>query len=186
MKAITMTTCAALLVAGLAGCSSSSTPKASNAGNGTTPAQSAASTTPTGASAATDVTASAAATTAAGASSGSYPNPCTLLSTQDALSFLGGATLTTKGVYVPDPAGHGGGCTWGSASGNFALNVGDPNILGPLAKAAAPPVSGLGDEAYASGLEVYFRKGSVGVRIIAAGHGKDAMVHLAHTALGNL
>ena len=184
MRAIVSTTCcAAVLVAVLTGCSSS---KSKTDGNGTTPTPS----TPTPTAAGTSTSAGSSTTSGgdsgrAEASHGKYPNPCTLITNDDAQALLG-APLKTKGAYAADPYAHGGGCTWDTGANVLNVNDGDPAVLGALAKAMGKPMSGLGDEAYATNGTVYFRKGDVGVRVMAGGRPKDAIITLARTVLDKL
>jgi hypothetical protein len=184
MKAIVVTTCgAAALAAVLTGCSSSSSGHSSGPVSPPSAPASVAST----ASASNASTEATPVPPGSGdaANNGDYPNPCTLITDADAQTLLGGP-LKTKGVYAADPYAHGGGCTWDTGAHVLNINDGDPAVLGALAKAMGQPLSGLGDEAYATNGTVYFRKGNVGVRIMAGGRPKDAIMSLARTVLGKL
>lgn len=180
MKTILVTTCgAAALVAVLTGCSSSTSGHSGQPGGP--------STAPSTASSSNQSTEASPIPPGSGpaGNDGAYPNPCTLITDSDAQTLLGGA-LKTKGVRAVDPAAHGASCTWDTGANVLNVNDGDPTVLGSLAKQLGQPLSGLGDEAYASNSMVYFRKGGVGVRIMAVGRPKDAIVTLARTALNHL
>jgi hypothetical protein len=191
MKAIVVTTCGAALVAALAGCSSSSKSTADNSRPAGPPAQSSVSSTTaqdpgtSGDSGSTSGSTGAGSAPAGDAAGGKYPDPCTLITNDDAQTFLGGP-LKTKGVYAPDPNIQGGHCTWDTGANGLVLTAGDPAVLGELAKTMGKPLSGLGDEAFATNATVYFRKGDVGVRVNGGGKPKDDTIALARAVLAKL
>ena len=164
----------------LTGCSSSTSGHAGGPGAPTAPTA-ATSTTSPGPAEATPIPPGS----EPAADNGAYPNPCTLITNADAQTLLGGA-LKTKGVHAADPAAHGASCTWDTGANVLYVNDGDPAVLGALAKQMGQALSGLGDEAYASNGMVYFRKGNVGVRVMAGGRPKDAIVALARIVLSHL
>jgi hypothetical protein len=123
-----------------------------------------------------------------GSSSGRYPNACGLLTRADAERVLG------EPVPAPPESeqnGDGGMCMYSveAEGASVQLQVGDPEITRRTA-GGTRTVPGIGDVAIGNNGELWVRKGSVGLILLAIkpadGLAPDATAQLAMTVLARM
>ncbi|NEA30851.1 DUF3558 family protein [Streptomyces sp. SID13031] len=127
---------------------------------------------------------------------GKFPDPCKLITKEDAAKTLG--EPTEEGVFdsfgaEPDKGGH---CEFDATAGNgnnVMITVGPEELIRPSIGEGGEPVAELGDEARAANGILFFRKGDVEFLITEVKNRHDGsllpgtlFVPLAKIALGNL